>query len=1357
MAEVLTRVAESGTSELPNVLFSKGYSNDVRTLPGERFEHLFEQRVDAYAAAGDTAKLAIDSAEAQLTFAALDARANQLARHLKSRGIGSGDRLALLFDKSIFSYIATLAVLKLNAAYVPLDQSFPADRIAFIAEDAECKAILSIARYRDHLAPTGVTVLHLDEDQAAIDAQPAGRLTDAERGAAKEQLAYIIYTSGSTGKPKGVPIDHDQIVNFIKVAAEVYGIRAEDRMYQGLTIAFDFAVEEIWVPLVVGATLVPGPTGARLLGKDLGDYLAEKQITALCCVPTLLATLEAELPQLRYIMVSGEACPQDLVARWQKPGRIFLNAYGPTEATVTATLTSLVAGKPVTIGGPLPTYSIVILDPEKPQALPFGESGEIGIGGIGVARGYLNRDELTQKVFIPDFLGIPGNDSGRIYRTGDLGRINAAGEVEYMGRIDTQVKIRGYRIELTEIESVIMQDPQIAQAVVNKYEATPGAVELAAYYTLKPGVTDFSLDAMVETLRQHVPSYMVPAYFEQLEAMPLLPSHKADRKKLPPPSGARYSSRKGAVVAATTPIEIAMSESIAAVLKSTEVSIDDHFFDDMGANSLLMAQFCNRLRETGLVADVSMRDTYMHPTIRELAAHLESAEPAAPIPLEEPLTPHHASYFAFIMTGVAQIATYFAYLLFTAWVSIETFDFVFAGEGALDFYLRTVGSTLFVTLILIAVPIAAKWILVGRWTEERFPVWSLKYYRFWLVKQLIRINPMLLFMGTPLYNVYLRLLGAKIGRNAVLMGIVPTATDLITVGEGAFISRTAILSGYRTRSGYIELGPVSIGADAYLGEEAALDINTSVGDGGQLGNCSALYAGMSVPAGKSYHGSPAIETETNYDRAAPLPVSRLRKFLYNFLLIGLGYLILAPLPTAVVLSWFPWLADLGDVHLDGTDVIHIDLLQLGGLALGASLIGYLVLLVTTPLFAWLVPRICYAFIKPEKSYPLYGIHYYLLQLITGFSNSKLMNDLLGDSSYITGYLRFIGWNLGRKIFQMGSNFGSLQQQDVPFLTTIGEGTMISDGLRMLNADLGATSFKVSEAKIGANNYLGNSMNYPAGGRTGDNVLLGTKVLVPIDGPIRENTGLLGSPAFEIPRTVKRDTQFDHLRSGEEFERRLKLKNEHNLRTMGLFILSRWIGAFIALYAFVIAVAEQPVLGVAGLAAATIVTVFVEGAYTLFVEWWTLGFRRLQPKLVSIYEPYYWWHERHWKVADTTFVSLMAGTPLKGLAWRCVGAKVGKMLFDDGSSFSERSLVELGDYVTLSQGAILQGHTMEDATFKSGRIILGDDVTVGTAAFMNYDVTIHDGAAVKLDSFLMKGADVPARSTWGGNPARQLSA
>ena len=218
-------------------------------------------------------------------------------------------------------------------------------------------------------------------------------------------------------------------------------MRPGDRCYQGMTIAFDFSVEELWVPLIAGATLVPGKAGTNLVGSDLADYLFDRHVTVVACVPTLLATIERDLPELRILLVSGEACPQNLVVRWHRAGRSILNAYGPTEATVTATLTELYPDKPVTIGGPLPTYTIVILDAEKDEAVAPGALGEIGIAGIGLAQGYLNRPDLTQQKFIPDFLHIPNNPSKRIYRTGDLGRINDHDEVEFHGRIDTQVKI----------------------------------------------------------------------------------------------------------------------------------------------------------------------------------------------------------------------------------------------------------------------------------------------------------------------------------------------------------------------------------------------------------------------------------------------------------------------------------------------------------------------------------------------------------------------------------------------------------------------------------------------------------------------------------------------------------------------------------------------------------------------------------------------------------------------------------------------------------------------------------------------------------------------------------------------------
>ncbi|HEX2264608.1 MAG TPA: AMP-binding protein, partial [Pseudonocardiaceae bacterium] len=308
------------------VLVCEQSEHTIRWRPGERLHHLFEELCDRTRHSG---RLAVDADDSALTHDQLDARANQLARHLLAQGARSGDRIGLLFDHAVHSYIGMLAVLKINAAYVPLDVGFPADRVSFIVGDADVGMVLSLSHLRDRVGHLPATLLCVDEAAAQISARGDHRLTTAEQGPAVDELAYVIYTSGSTGRPKGVAVEHASICNFVRVAVEVYGIQPRDRMYQGMTIAFDFSVEEIWVPLIAGATLVPKPRGSSLLGDELHAFIQAKQITALCCVPTLLATLDGDLPSLRFLLVSGEACPQDLITRWHRPDRRFLNVYGP--------------------------------------------------------------------------------------------------------------------------------------------------------------------------------------------------------------------------------------------------------------------------------------------------------------------------------------------------------------------------------------------------------------------------------------------------------------------------------------------------------------------------------------------------------------------------------------------------------------------------------------------------------------------------------------------------------------------------------------------------------------------------------------------------------------------------------------------------------------------------------------------------------------------------------------------------------------------------------------------------------------------------------------------------------------------
>jgi non-ribosomal peptide synthetase-like protein len=305
---------------------------------------------------------------------------------------------------------------------------------------------------------------------------------------------------------------------------------------------------------------------------------------------------------------------------------------------------------------------------------------------------------------------------------------------------------------------------------------------------------------------------------------------------------------------------------------------------------------------------------------------------------------------------------------------------------------------------------------------------------------------------------------------------------------------------------------------------------------------------------------------------------------------------------------------------------------------------------------------------------------------------------------------------------------------------------------MINTDFSATSFRVMCTTIGAHNFLGNNIAYPAGGRTGENCLLGTKVMVPLDGPVRADVGLLGSPSFEIPRSVQRDTAFKHLGERDEFRHRLAAKNRHNVVTIALFLLVRWFSFF--LLTVILQASEDLTarFGAAALAGALVASFVVNVVYFVLVDRAVTGFHALRPRFCSIYDSLFWRHERFWKVPAMVYVQTFDGTPFKNLVWRALGVRIGRRVFDDGSWMTERSLVEIGDYCTLNAGATLQSHSLEDGTFKSDRISVGMGCTIGTGAFVHYGVRIFDAAELGPDSFLMKGEEMATRSKWRGNPA-----
>ncbi|UPZ34085.1 phosphopantetheine-binding protein [Streptomyces sp. LRE541] len=802
-------------------------------------------------------------------------------------------------------------------------------------------------------------------------------------------------------------------------------------------------------------------------------------------------------------------------------------------------------------------------------------------------------------------------------------------------------------------------------------------------------------------------------------------------------------------------IEPVLAEVLAGVVRAERVPVDSHFFDDLGANSLVMAHFCARVRKHPDLPAVSMRDVYGHPTIRGLAAALSEVPAEEPAPPAEPAAPPvPVSGARYALCGAVQFLVFALYCLLSGLVTAQGYDWVSAGDGVVDVYLRSAlfGGGVFVGLCTL--PVVAKWVLVGRWKETEFPVWSLAYLRFWTVKVLLHANPMALFAGNPLYVLYLRALGARIGRNVTILShALPVCTDLFTVGANTVIRKDSHFLCYQARAGRIRTGRVTLGQDVFVGENTVLDIGSTMGDGSQLGHASALYGGAEVPAGQHWHGSPAQRTDVDYVRVAPAECGTARRVGYGLATVLQTLLVTMPLlvgGTYLLLTVAPSL----DVLLN-REAQHITSGRFYAEAFALSVALFVGFVVVGLAVGTVVPRLLNRFLEPDRVYPLYGFHYSVQRSVARLTNVKFFKWLCGDSSYIVHYLRAIGYDLSH-VEQTGSNFGTGVAHETPFLATVGRGTMVADGLSIMNAEFSGSSFRVSRATIGPNSFLGNHIAYPVGGRTGENVLLATKVMVPLDGEVREGVGLLGSPPFEIPRTVERDTRFDHLREGDELRRRLAAKNRHNLGTMGLFLFLRWFDWFVLTVLGFAAFDLYGEYGTAGgplIGASLLVGVAFTTGYYALVERVILRFRPLQPRLHSIYDPLFWRHERLWKIPDTHF-ALYNGTPFKSLLWRLLGVRIGRRVFDDGAYITERTLTAIGDDCTLGAHSKIQSHSQEDGTFKSDHIEIGSGVTLGVGALVHYGASVGDAAVIAADSFLMKGEEVPPGAQWGGNPAAE---
>ncbi|MEP7308331.1 MAG: amino acid adenylation domain-containing protein [Acidobacteriota bacterium] len=622
------------------------WNDTARPYPeNARVHRMFEQWASVQPGA-----VALQVGGDDVTYGTLNARANQLACWLRSRGVGPDRLVGICCERSLEMLTAVLGVIKAGGAYVPLDPEYPASRLEFMVADAGAPIVLTQARWADRLQGCAGERFRLDTDWARLESMPTGNQAGEVTG---DQLAYMIYTSGSTGRPKGALNTHRGIANRLLWMQDTYPLTPDDRVLQKTPFSFDVSVWELLWPLTAGARVVMAVPGGHRDPAYLVDLIDRAQITTIHFVPSMLgAFLEGpgldRCGSLKRVICSGEALPPELLRRFTAALDVPIhNLYGPTEAAVDVTAWACDAAQvrsTVPIGKPIANSQIYVFDARR-QPVPIGVTGEIYIGGVGVGRGYLNRPELTEQRFLPD----PARPGGHLYRTGDLARFRADGNIEYLGRVDHQVKIRGFRIELGEIEAGLLEYPGVTGAVVVAQATTAGGQRLVAYVATadRPETLAASLHAH---LARTLPDYMVPSAFVALAAIPLLQNGKIDRRQLP-----------GVAVGGlhVTP-EAGVESDVAAVweevLRQTPIGATDDFFA-LGGNSLSAGQVVSRIGGR-LETRLGVKDIFRYPTVRSLAGAIRRASgrsfpPIAPLAPQSDYELSHAERRFWIQDQIA--------------------------------------------------------------------------------------------------------------------------------------------------------------------------------------------------------------------------------------------------------------------------------------------------------------------------------------------------------------------------------------------------------------------------------------------------------------------------------------------------------------------------------------------------------------------------------------------------------------------------------------------------------------------------------------------------------------------------------
>ncbi|MFI9405972.1 Pls/PosA family non-ribosomal peptide synthetase [Nocardia sp. NPDC052316] len=1252
---------------------------------------------------------AIDDGDTVLSYLELVVEIEKTMARLATAGVRPGDRVGVRMPSgSRELYLTILAVLYAGAAYVPVDADDPDERAQLVFGEAQVTAIVTAAGIET--TPAGIRAAADNPADAAASTLP----TPADD-------AWIIFTSGSTGTPKGVAVTHRNAAAFVDAEARLFlpdaPIGPGDRVLAGLSVAFDASCEEMWLAWRNGACLVPAPRDLVRTGADLGPWLVRREISIVSTVPTLAATWPAEaLDAVRLLIFGGEAVPPELAERLAGNGdteREVWNTYGPTEATVVACAALLDGAWPIRIGLPLDGWDLVVIDAAG-NPVGEGESGELVIGGVGLAR-YLDPAKDAEK-----YAPLPSVGWDRAYRSGDLVRNDSAGLV-FLGRADDQIKLGGRRIELGEIDNALQHLPGVTGAAAAIRTTKAGNKILVGYLT-GPG-PDFDLKAARTQLAEHLPAPLVPR-LAVVDELPTRTSGKVDRNALPWPLPNSADDEADNDLTGTAQWVAGLWDSI---LGGEVLDLDADFFD-LGGGSLAAAQLVTALRAR--YPQITVADLYDHPRLGALVELLEQSTPA--VAVEERVvrpTPRRAQWTQVLATIPLTTLTGLQWLTWLAIVgNIAAWSGSLPWLPQLSWWWTLVAFLLFISPPgRMAICVVGARLLLRGVEPGRHPRGGSVHLRLWAAVRLSEASGAENLSGAPWMVPFARALGAKIGKGVDLHTL-PPVTGMLELGDGCSVEPEVDLSGYWIDGDVVHIGPVTVGAGAVVGSRSILLPGTKIGKNAEVAPGSAVSG--KVKAEQEWAGSPAAKIGKAHHRWPAHTPDRAAHWVAIF---GVTSMALAAVPIlglgagGVFIAWF----------------IRDTRTLAGGLGRAFAILPVATLLSLAVYAAITIIAVRLLSFRLREGY-------HPVRSRTGWqvwSTERLLDSArtflfpLYASLLTPIWLRLLGANIGK-----GVEASTVLL--LPKFTTVADGAFLADDTMIASYELGGGWLRIGEAKVGKRAFLGNSGMTAPGRRVPKNGLVA--VLSAAPSKSKAGSSWLGSPPVRLRRAPESSD------TARTFDPPPKLRIARGIvETCRLFpvlvTFAIGLGVLFTLAWLARTLGHLPTALLSGLV--LLAAGAVAGASSVAAKWLLIG--RIRAEEHPLWSSFVWRNEVSDTFVETVaapwFARAATGTPVLNLWLRGLGARIGRGVWCESYWLPEADLVTLGDGATVERGCVVQTHLFHDRIMSMDTVTLGAGATLGPHCVALPASTIGEGATIGPASLVMRGDTVPPSTRWWGNP------